>query len=369
MRFKSIYTTFFFLFLAYIFLSFSGGVSANRANAPGDGGYCNSCHTGTGTGSIVLSGEPAIYVAGTTYPLTLTLNDPDAMGIPLARGGFQIVATNGTNNAQVGTFVPSAGTTLVGSGRLTHSTPINFSGASSISWTFDWTAPTTGAPANVQFYFAGNAANGNGGNGAGDNTYAAFSSTIPLPVELSQFDVTSMNDTQVKLKWQTRSESNSDYFEIQRSTENDDNIFESIGRIDAAGDATWINDYSFMDETPILNQQSYYRLKQVDRDGAFDYSPIQSVMVKSQDVVFNIYPNPIKNSERLNIDFTNNMEEKGEIRLTDMQGKVVFISEVEMLSGNNQLAINLPQLSIGQYLFSIEKNNQVIEISKLLVVD
>jgi len=252
--------------------------------------------------------------------------------------------------------------------RLTHSSHQFFAG-NTASWSFDWTAPASGGPATVEFFYAGNAANDNS-NTSGDEAYFnSTTTTMPLPVELSQFDIEATSDSKVKLTWQTRSESNSDYFEIQRISEDDNNIFTSIGQIGAAGDATWTIDYSFIDESPMVNQTSYYRLKQVDRDGAFDYSPIQSVEVKSQETKFSIYPNPIKNSERLNIIFENNKERTGKIQLTDMQGKVVFVADVEMLSGNNELPINLPHLALGQYLFSLEKNNQVIEMSKLLVID
>jgi len=100
MRFKTIYTTFALLFFGYLFISSSGGRDDNRANAPGDSNYCAACHTAaTSGGNIMLTGVPGSYTAGTTYPFTLTLTDADAIV-----GGFQIVATNGANNTQVGTF-------------------------------------------------------------------------------------------------------------------------------------------------------------------------------------------------------------------------------------------------------------------------
>ena len=356
--------TFALLFFGYLFISSSGGRNDNRANAPGDSGYCANCHgVATSGGSISLTGVPGSYTAGATYPLTLTLTDANAVV-----GGFQIVATNGSSNTQIGSFSTPAGTRLNPSNRLVQSGAQAFSGGLT-SWTFNWTAPSTGAPATVEFFYAGNAANGNGGT-SGDEAYFNSTATImPLPVELSKFEVTPMEDAKAKLTWQTNSENNSDYFEIQRSREEDDNVFESIGRIDAAGDATWTIDYAFTDESPILNQTSYYRLKQVDKDESFDYSPIQSVIVKSQETASSVFPNPVQSGKRLNIHFSNNNEQSGFVKLIDMQGKVVFVSKVEMLAGRNELSFDLPNLPLGQYLFSIERNNQVVEMSKLMVIE
>jgi hypothetical protein len=97
------YVAFGIIALGFLFLNTDTGRSGNYAGLTTDTGTCGTsgCHSGgtvNGTG-VTLTGAPASYVAGQTYPLTLTIKDPDAIS-----GGFQIVATNGTTMAQIGTY-------------------------------------------------------------------------------------------------------------------------------------------------------------------------------------------------------------------------------------------------------------------------
>lgn len=108
-----------------------------------------------------------------------------------------------------------------------------------------------------------------------------------LPVELAMFDAEAIEET-VKLEWLTVSEKDNDYFQIERSQ--DAINFTSIGTVEGMGTTTLSTTYHFVDEDP-LHGISYYRLKQVDVDGAFDYSDIRSVEVeRTLDVM--LYPNP-----------------------------------------------------------------------------
>ncbi len=365
MKFRFIYT-FLILFFAYFFMSLSTGRTDPYAGHPSDFGTCSSCHSGgSSSGSISLIGAPISYVAGVTYPLTLTINSGTANV-----GGFQIVATDNSSNLQIGTFTTTPGETklLTGGGtddgRLVQSTPKSFSGGS-VSWSCNWTAPSSGAPANVRFYFAGNAADGTGGTGD-DFGFSGISAMIPLPVELSFFEVKTMQDEIVKLNWQTQSEENSDYFEIQRSRNEDGTEFESIGRIFSAGNSILVNDYEFEDRLPILNQFSYYRLKQVDLDGKFAFSNIQSVKIKGEGVV-GVFPNPIKNNQTLNISYPNQNDLEKRVHIVNSMGAIVFESVLENQSGENIAVFDLPELPVGIYFVSVFENNNLIEVKKLLV--
>jgi len=88
-----------------------------------------------------------------------------------------------------------------------------------------------------------------------------------LPVELLYFN-NSVASNQVVLNWATSSETNNDFFTIERST--DGVSFEIIATISGAGNSNSILTYHFADENPI-NGTSYYRLKQTDFDGKFEY--------------------------------------------------------------------------------------------------
>ncbi|MFK7772325.1 MAG: choice-of-anchor V domain-containing protein [Saprospiraceae bacterium] len=358
MKLRFIYTFLGLLLFAFLFMSNAGGRPGNYANAPGDTGFCDDCHSSTGAGNIMLTGAPSSYIGGQTYNMTITLTDAAA-----AVGGFQIVATNGVNNSLVGSFTPGTGQTLNNVNRLVQSGPKAFSGGS-VSWPVSWTAPSSSPPANVQFYFAGNAANGNGNSGSGDNAYAGVTGIIPLPVELSYFEVKPMENEIVKLNWQTQSEENSDYFEIQRSQ--NESEFENIGRIFSAGNSTEVNDYEFEDKLPLLNQFSYYRLKQVDLDGKITFSNVKSVKMEREGKL-NVFPNPIKSNQTLNISYPNSNNLEKRVHIVNTMGGVVFQSILNNQNADDSYIFDLPKLPIGIYFVSIFENQNLVEVEKLLI--
>jgi hypothetical protein len=108
-----------------------------------------------------------------------------------------------------------------------------------------------------------------------------------LPVELATFTATPIQETAL-LEWLTVTEKDNDYFQLERS---DDAVnYEPITKVKGMGTTTSATKYEFFDEDP-LHGISYYRLKQVDFDGAFEYSDIVSVELKrSLDIT--AFPNP-----------------------------------------------------------------------------
>ncbi|MDQ2771363.1 MAG: IPT/TIG domain-containing protein [Bacteroidota bacterium] len=118
-------------------------------------------------------------------------------------------------------------------------------------------------------------------------------SSAPLPVELVSFTA-EKHGTTVALAWATASEKNSDRFEVERSR--DGRTFERIGQVAAAGSSTSAHHYNFLDtkypgETDLL----YYRLRQVDLDGTFSYSPVRVVRVGGP-ATLALFPNPTPGS-------------------------------------------------------------------------
>ena len=115
-----------------------------------------------------------------------------------------------------------------------------------------------------------------------------ITSSSPLPVELTRFTAEAQ-DKGVALHWITASEKNSDYFEVQRSTNGE--LFSAIGKIKGEGTTSSVSTYLFTDRAPVAGV-AYYRLRQVDFDGTESYSPINSVQWNSKAASF--YPNPSK---------------------------------------------------------------------------
>lgn len=95
-----------------------------------------------------------------------------------------------------------------------------------------------------------------------------------LPIELTKFEATLTQDKTVNIKWTTITESNNQYFTIEKSM--DAINWEILEVISGFGDSHQLIDYSIFDSSPFQGT-SYYRLKQTDTDGGYSYSGIASV--------------------------------------------------------------------------------------------
>ena len=107
----------------------------------------------------------------------------------------------------------------------------------------------------------------------------------PLPIELLSFDVTNAKD-KVVLNWTTASETNNDYFQVERSL--DALHWNVLDTLDGAGVSQELISYEYADLLP-YHGRNYYRLKQVDFDGKFDYSSVKSMVF---DYGSTLFPNP-----------------------------------------------------------------------------
>lgn len=117
-----------------------------------------------------------------------------------------------------------------------------------------------------------------------------------LPVTWLEFRAT-VQDGDVVLHWSTAAELNNDFFEVQHSSNGIG--FTPIGTVGGSGTTRQISRYSFTDTNPQIGT-NYYRLRQVDFDGQFDYSPILSaVFADNRDLALELYPNPA--SSMLNV--------------------------------------------------------------------
>ncbi|GAB2604643.1 endonuclease/exonuclease/phosphatase family protein [Spirosoma areae] len=122
-------------------------------------------------------------------------------------------------------------------------------------------------------------------------TFARFNLASALPVQLASFGVKVVGEN-VAVSWTTSSETNSAYFDVERSPNARE--FSAIGRVTAAGDAQSLKTYGLLDENP-LRGTSYYRLKQVDLDGKTTYSTIVSVVLDNLTPAFELLGNPTDN--------------------------------------------------------------------------
>jgi hypothetical protein len=117
-------------------------------------------------------------------------------------------------------------------------------------------------------------------------------SSAPLPVELTSFTATPVaNQTAMRLAWATASEKNSQAFEVERSL--DGRTFTRIGTVAAASTSSSAHTYGLLDaQLPAGAALLYYRLRQVDLDGMFSYSPVHTVALTGAAAGLALYPRP-----------------------------------------------------------------------------
>jgi hypothetical protein len=202
--------------------------------------------------------------------------------------------------------------------------------------------PQNGLNVNVAFLASVNPNQNN------DNT-SAFTYTIAggaLPIRLLSF--TGIKDeSRVQLKWQTSSEQNSSYFDVEFSA-NGNNQWVSIGKVNAAGTSSTERNYSLLHNSPV-DGINYYRLKQVDKTGGFAYSNIVPIKFTIKGIqIGSIYPNPFV--ERIRVDVSSDRSETVRIQLSDNIGRTLKVQSFTIQKGVNQLWLeNLSGLAPGIY--------------------
>ena len=339
-----------------IMLSNSAGVSFDSTDAPGDASNCSSCHSnGSPDGQLLLTNVPLKYTPGASYTMSLQINDMNAV-----KGGFQIVATNGINNAQVGTFTTSSGTQVIASsGRLSHLGAKTFS-AGTAAWSVTWTAPTTGYPSAVKFYYAAVAGDGIGTTEF-DDAYSLSTASIPLPIELTRFDGR-LNKGKVELSWETAMEKNADRFSITRSTDNRN--FEQIGEVSASGDSYSKQEYQFIDERLPNASQIYYRLEEHDFDGATTQSKIITIQHNRSGVNVRFLdgnPVKVKGSVRFVLDTDQNVQTA---RLVSIDGRTLGQAHVEK-EAEVEIFANLSGLNFA-FLQLFDADQRLVHTERVL---
>lgn len=183
------------------------------------------------------------------------------------------------------------------------------------------------------------------------STTCAFS---PLPVELVYFEGENI-DRKNKLQWLTASELDNDYFAVERSV--DGYNFEEIAIVPGNGTTTEAVQYSFIDET-FSAQINYYRLKQVDFNGAFEIYNVISIQSESKKG-FSIFPNPSAGLVTLATDI--NAKNKVVIIQNEL-GQIILEQE---FSASNQIVLELKE-DPGIYFVLLRTENEYL-INKLII--
>lgn len=191
-----------------------------------------------------------------------------------------------------------------------------------------------------------------------------FGGGTTLPIELLSFTA-HLNNNKVDIAWSTASETNNDFFTIERSR--DGLNFEEVMNVDGAGNSTTIIDYFEIDQPP-LTGISYYRLKQTDFDGEMTYSHIVPVEYNpTGDPSISLFPNPANADSQAYLELNHFEGQEILVVLRDIQGKEIYSKVVITMSNNELVALNQDGLlSKGTYLITASSANKLY--SKRLIV-
>ena len=176
----------------------------------------------------------------------------------------------------------------------------------------------------------------------------------PTPVELTSFtySINSFND--VNLNWTTATETNSKGFEVQRSEVRDQKSeLKEIGFVDGNGTTTEEHSYSFVDKN-ISDGKYYYRLKQIDFDGSYEYSREVEVNVTAPDK-FSLeqnYPNPFNPITNIEYRIPNKVFVSLKVYNTLGEEVATSVNE-EKPAGNYEVKFDGSKLPSGVYIYRL----------------
>lgn len=282
----------------------------------GNGNSGTAC-VGTVSGNTITFSNEYVFNSGTTTTVVATGHGANNFSVSYSDGA------NGNNlNANAGTISGSA---------ISFDTEVILNGNVQV--------PATSA-VGLDFFVTIYKDDPNGGR---STAIAAQISGI-LPVELLDFSA-DRGEQGIQLNWTTASEENNEGFEIQRSP--DGLSWKSIEFIRGMGTSFVTNNYLFTDEQPISGV-NYYRLKQMDYDGLFSFSKVNSVVWSVKDV-YKIFPNPAGDQVWIKTDKTFFPE----IRIYDTRGRLV-----DRYPAGTEY-IDLSDMEKGIYYLEIKDVNRV----------
>jgi hypothetical protein len=181
-----------------------------------------------------------------------------------------------------------------------------------------------------------------------------------LPLDLLSFNGINKGEYN-QLNWTTDNEVNFSHFELEKSR--DGYNYETLTNIPSNGLSNVRNSYSFNDNNP--SQINYYRLKSIDLDGSYSYSNVIVIETKLETNTGTLYPNPT--SDIIKYSFNSETNEKIEIKVLDVVGKVVLRVETELEVGNNTIPVSLSELPSGTYTIQIKHMNQMVTNSTKVI--
>ncbi|MFA7419060.1 MAG: T9SS type A sorting domain-containing protein [Melioribacteraceae bacterium] len=333
---------------------YSGGIWTTRQDFAG---------TYTSTGSVIVAQimdllKTGNYVyacgtdAGSNHPI-LYYRDYTA-DYTTSAGKWTPMTTSGFPTSQVGKAVAVGGGVVhCAVGNVIYTIPHG----SGTTWSVGYSYPT-GTEINVLFYDALLAGTGTGLYG--------HEFTGALPVELTSFTA-EVDGKKVNLNWETATEVNNYGFSVERASTSLGMTWEKLGFVNGHGNSNSPKEYLFVDE-PSGGREFSYRLKQIDFDGAYEFSKELKISF-TDELSFNLvqnFPNPF-NPETV-IKFELPKASYVKLRVYNTLGEEVgnLLNEKKD-AGIYSVDFNAKDLPSGVYLYRLETNGYT-QTKKMLLV-
>ena len=184
-----------------------------------------------------------------------------------------------------------------------------------------------------------------------------------LPVELLSFNG-ECNEGQVSLSWQTATEHNSDYFEVEKSR--DGMNWQVLTTINAAGNSTQLLNYEAIDANA-MEVNNYYRLIQVDIDGTKEILNVTNIRCdRRMNSYFTAYPNPSTGSFQVILN-DKNLVGSGILSVKDTKGAELLNRTIEVKPGINMFSVTDLNLAPGVYYIQIVNGERASEVLKEVI--
>jgi len=184
-------------------------------------------------------------------------------------------------------------------------------------------------------------------------SWTLSSTTNPLPIELTSWKG-ECDGGKVELTWSTSTETDNDYFTIEKSATGD--TWEELARVDAAGNTVSETGYTYYDEN--ISGLSYYRLSQTDVDGRTEvFSTVAAGCDADYTEIFNAWDN----GNELQVVVSSTDANIYDLILTDAQGKVMLNRPSQAINkGFTPFSLSKAGIATGLYVITLQNANDVM---------
>ncbi|MFM9945356.1 MAG: T9SS type A sorting domain-containing protein [Bacteroidia bacterium] len=279
------------------------------------------------------------------------------------RGQCPTIANNGSNNITLtysafGSAITQVTITVGGKGTAVYSGG-QISGATTTSVTLTLTSPTSG----VSTIVSTDQSSASAGIVTTDGSTSQTCNTLTtLPATLTTF-TGKLLPNKVLLNWATVTEINNDKFDVERSINGVD--FIKVGEVKGNGNSDQLIKYTYSDNTigELLATTLFYRLKQVDYNGEFEYSPTTLVKKTNTLGTVTVFPNPATTT--LNVELNNSELVNNTLQVIGLDGKIYLQSNIETQSAS----LDVSSLAKGVYFLKVLSADiaQAITVQKLII--